>query len=367
MQWFIARVSGRMLPVWRLLLCALLLFIPLAAFGDRWEPDDSAAAARRLLVNDLLMIVEQHDFHVAGDEDWILFYVRGDYRYSVRATSVSLTCDVTLTLFESDGVTTVEPYGEVDDGGPGEGEAILMPNLRPGFYFARFRSAVPHAAGSDVSYWIDLRANVGAGLPIETVDERTIGIRKETSVAGGGARAAPAVLTPGPASTYTKHCIEFPGYVQTETGTALDVTIRQVSTEREKFGLPGPSFPWSSEAIFVIETVRWSGGTSMPVAFTDPVNITVEFAPYSSQNQPEWDDIVTLDAQPATPDCLRIVRDMIDGEGVRFEIIGGMVNTAERIVVISDFVGLTGPSGCATYGVAAPTSLAAVRRWCLYR
>jgi hypothetical protein len=348
--------------------CLALLAMVSRVPADPYEPDDTSATARRLLANDRLDIAEEHDFLTPDDEDWILFYVRGDYAYAAAATTVSATCDVTMTFFESDGVTMIEPYREWDLGGPGESEEIFRLNVPPGFYFARFRLAAPYTAGPGVTYWVHLSANIGAGLPIETVDEKTIGLSKIPE-SGDVHRTAGPVLTAGFRGVYTKHSIAFPAdYVTVPVGTDIDVTMRQVVSETEKFNLPGQVFPWTSEALFVVETVQWSGTTSAPMAFTDPVTITVEFAPDPGPDRSMWNDVVTLEADTATTDRLKVVKDVIDGTGVDYQVIGGAVNAAERTVVVLDYANLTGPSGSVAYGVAAPTEQeSATGRWQLYR
>jgi len=346
-------------------LCILaLLMAPFAAGADPYEPDDSAANARRVLIS---AIGEPRTFETSYDQDWILFYSTGYGPYTIEATTVSANCDMALALYLADGVTTLTPPGELDFRGAGLGEIYTALSLPKGFYYARFRNADPARFGPSSTFWLRVYQPTGAGLPIETVDERKIGIRPSPSPGQVG-RAALAILTPGNGLGfyYLRHRIEFPGYEETTTGTAIDVTIRSAG-EVEKFALPGQVFPSLSAALFVVETVQWSGATSAPVAFTDPVNITVEFAPPGSP-APGWNDIVTFANDAATSDRMWIVRDVMDGPSVDFRYLDGPqdVNAVQRTVTVRDYRGLTGSAGRASYGAVVRLTTDA-RRWELYR
>jgi hypothetical protein len=358
--------SNRAMRLWAAVAFLFTLGLaPVVAIADPYEPDDTAATAKRVLINDP---ARQHDFGKRGDLDWIYFFACADTSYSITAANVASNCDIKFTLFAADGRTTVTPPGEIDWNGPGESETIMVSRLPAGFYYVRFRDCNPNVYGPAVTYWASVNEITGGGIPIETVDEKTIGIRP-SSFGGAGGRTAMADLTPwnrGNRPPYTKHRIEFPGYDKTTTGTAIDVSICWARQE-EKFDRPGQVFPSKSAALFVIKTVQWSGGKSVPVAFTQPVNIAVEFAPDSSS---VWNDIVTFQNEAGAPDKMWIVRDMIDGSGVNFQFLPGVpeVNVAERTVTIRNYRNLTGNSGQAAYGaVANPNaSRTGVHHWSLY-
>jgi hypothetical protein len=348
---------------------ALLLALsltPVGVLADSYEPDDSSASARRFFINSP---AQKHDFGKVRDQDWIVFFAASHTSYSIAATEVAPNCDVSITLFGADGRTTVTPPGLIDDGGPGEEERVtLARHLPTGFYYARFRSENPSVYGATVTYSITVNEITGAGLPIETVDERTIGIRK--SPAGSPRPAAMAVLTPwdrGNRPPYHRHRIEFPGYEETTTGTSVDVRISW-ATEAEKYDLTGQRFPSRSWALFAVTATQWSGGNSTPKAFTDPVNLTVEFSPNTPS--PYWNDIVTFQDTDGVADKMRIVRDTVDGPGVNFQFISGtqQVDLVQRTVTIRNYRNLTGASGRATYGaVVNPNATTEAARWPLYR
>lgn len=426
-----------------------LLLAHSTARADRFEPDDSPAAARITIANDP---PEPHTFGTPGDEDWFLFFALPDSPYTIRATSVSATCDVHLTLFKGDGVTTV-PGGVVDVYGAGSSETLTTFSIPSDFYYVRLRNADPRVFGVDVSYairvekvlgvigsaraistdtvrvewevrppldfvgwhvfrstssdprnlvrinaaaiapdqsWYDdttvkgglayyyvvkkeiipgvLEASAGmfAGIPVDTVDERTVGLRR---AAGINPQQAP-VLGPGPRCYYPRHRIEFPGYVETAPGTAIDVTIRSVQGYAEREG-GGQPFPTRSDALFVVETVQWSGGTATAFHFTDPVNLVLEFMPPAGPIRAGWNDLVTFSDEDGTTPQMHLVRDMLDGPGVDFQFlkISQELDVQERTVTVRNFTNLTGASGQAIYGVVAGSEAETSdqRRWWLYR
>jgi hypothetical protein len=363
-----------------------LLLAPVAAVADPFEPDDTSATAKRVAVN---APAQQHDFGKRGDRDWIYFYACDHTSYSIAAANASTTCDPAFTLYAADGRTTISrvfskpgfPLGEVDENGPHEGETYIIHRLPAGFYFVRFRNADPNTFGTTVTYWVSVNEITGGGIPIETVDERTIGIHPKPTPGPTG-RAAMAVLTPwnrGNRPPYTRHRIEFPNYEETTTGSAIDVSICWARTKvpdvpDDKFGGPGlpgqgQVFPGASAVLFVVKAVQWSGGKATAKAFTDPVNIVVEFAPYDAPTV-LWNDVVTFNGDVSTPDKMRIVRDMTDGPGVNFQflpVLAGaqQVDTAQRTVTILNYRNLTGISGQATYGAVA-NDITRAGHWALY-
>jgi hypothetical protein len=227
----------------------------------------------------------------------------------------------------------------------------LGPVLRP-------VSPVPLANGSLETL------GVFAGLPIETVDERTVNIRPN----GGGAVVKGAegyVLTPGPAGAYTLHQIEFSGYQST---TAIDpqrlvVTIRTALLAEKMSTTGGDSFPDQSGAVFVVEIENASG---TPVEFTDPVNITVQ---YKAREDVSLTDVVRLSGWPSIPGAMSVARDTASGADVDFALLDGpfSVDTAQGTVTATNVTSLTGADGMGTWGTVAREALTPAGRWRMYR
>jgi len=207
--------------------------------------------------------------------------------------------------------------------------------------------------------------SVFAGLPIETVDERTINIKPEGAGIIKGTEEA--FLTPGPLGAYTLHKIGFPAYITTTesdpTTQRLTVKIRTATlAERQSSG--GQSFPDQSGAVFVV-TVTDSLG--QPFQFSDPVDITVQF---KERTDPSLTDTVDFDSLLAPAQNMRLVRDIQDGEPVDFAYQIGpsqTVNTALGTLTAENVPCLTGPSGIGTFGVVARSGATPALRWQLYR
>ena len=204
---------------------------------------------------------------------------------------------------------------------------------------------------------------VYAGLPIETVDERTIHIKP--GGAGIAKGSGTTTLSPDSFGAYTLHRVEFLNYVETSpTDPArLVVTIR-TATLAERFSLTGgQSFPSQSGAVFVVEVADALG---QPLSFTSPVNLTVQF---KERPDPALSDVVRFDGRTALPASMSLVRDRAEGEGVDFAFVNPpsqTVNPAQGTVTVTNYVGLTGADGCGMFGAVAPTPTPAAS-WALYR
>ena len=182
-----------------------------------------------------------------------------------------------------------------------------------------------------------------ATLPVNPVEERTINIAPETGGAAGGP-SSPATLSSGGAGLYTGHQIEFPGYVETSAGdpNRTVVTMRS-STLFDRVSLGGgQSFPVQSGAIFTVNT-RNAGGN--PVAFADPVNVTVEFM---SRAEPTETDIVQFDGTTGSASQMRAVQDTDPALDVNFALVGGM--QSGNSVVLNGLTPLTSATGVITFG-----------------
>jgi hypothetical protein len=209
---------------------------------------------------------------------------------------------------------------------------------------------------------------VFATLPAETIERATHHIR-----AGGSGTAvvrASAPLPVGASGLYTLHQIEVPGYeVTTDTDPArIDLTLAPATIFDRTSTAGGHSFPLTSHSLFSVTTTN---ATGEPVAFTDPVNVTVEYLDGSAG---DIDDRSSLFGLPAPSRPMRVVRDGIDGPQVDFRFVEGLTQTTSPApgggtVTALGVTNLTGPSGRGTWGAAAyvPATLTTgVEEWSLY-
>jgi hypothetical protein len=205
-----------------------------------------------------------------------------------------------------------------------------------------------------------------AGLPIETVDERTIHIKPG---AGSGVvqEAGSVVLTPGSRGSYTLHKIEIPNYVLTTSGdpARLVMTVRTTVLAERWSQSGGCSFPSQSGAIF---TVTVTDANGLPVQFTSPVHLTVQF--YDRLN-PALTDVMHFDGRLGVAANMRLCYDRAAGDAVDFAVSGAVSQTVDLVqntVTVQNHVGLTGSDGRGTFGAIAidiPTTPA--DHWQIYK
>ena len=229
---------------------------------------------------------------------------------------------------------------------------------------------IPHRVSVEVSS-LNPCGSIGvigifAGLPIETVDERTINIKPEGGGEGMMGGAGSAVLMPGPLGAYALHRIEFPGYIETGTTDPLRllVTIRSAKLS-ERWSLSGgQSFPSQSGAIF---TVTVTNASDQPVRFTSPVHLTVQFKVPPDPAAPK--DLVYFEGQPASAAAMRVVNDWLAGDPVDFVFADApsqTVNLTQGTVTAWGLVGLTGTDGRGTFGAVARHFSTRTIHWPLY-
>jgi hypothetical protein len=203
-----------------------------------------------------------------------------------------------------------------------------------------------------------------AGLPIETVDERTILVKPGT---GAPSRSAPpAVLTAGLNGAYTLHKIVVPDYEIAAASDPGRLTMKiRTATLAERVSLCGSqSFPTQSGAIF---TVAVTDASSRPVQFTARVHLTIQF-----KNRPDFaeTDVAGLGGQPGIAENMRLVCDRFSDDAVGFAFAAApsqSVNSLQGTLTVNDFVGLTGADGLGTFGAVALIGVTPAGRWQDYR
>ncbi|MCX8038185.1 MAG: hypothetical protein N3D11_14240, partial [Candidatus Sumerlaeia bacterium] len=219
------------------------------------------------------------------------------------------------------------------------------------------------APGISPSPAAETETGVFAGLPIETVDERSATMKLGSGI---GPNAGSVVLMPGPSGAYTLHKLEFPNYVTTSPGdpAAIHVTIRTATLAERYSYSGGQSFPMQSGAIFVV-TVR--NAQYQPIPFTAPVHITVQF---KNRTDPTQTDVVRFNGQVGQPAMMRLGCDQAPNEALDFRFInaaGQVVNTAQGTVMVQNYAGLAGADGLGIFGAVALDASTPVANWELYR
>lgn len=110
---------------------------PGVAAPDAFEPDNTPEEARWIGVDGP---AQTHNFHVGGDEDWLLFYTQGSEIITIETFDLGSNSDTFLELYDETGT---EQRDFDDNSGPG-GASVLIPNFpEEGFFLLR----VTHAQG----------------------------------------------------------------------------------------------------------------------------------------------------------------------------------------------------------------------------
>ncbi len=141
------------------------LCVPLTAwaFPDKYEDDDSLAQAQLLMLNDKSPAHQSipgyewrqfHNFHDAGDTDWVFFYARQyDQEYAIHVTSLGANCDVVIQIYfenEQNLIRTVDNYGA------GQDEYVEWLCPQDGIYYVRLYQYNPENHGRDTQYQLML-------------------------------------------------------------------------------------------------------------------------------------------------------------------------------------------------------------------
>jgi|GEM_PF-155861 len=133
---------------------------------DIYEEDDTYSQANVIVLND--DAPQSHNFHDVGDEDWVKFYGLSAETYKIKASSLGITCDVVIELYDSDGTTLLE--GPKNDAGAGGDEFLEWLCPQDGIYYVKI-SNLNTNFGENTKY--DLKVYIPIG-PITGWIEGTI-------------------------------------------------------------------------------------------------------------------------------------------------------------------------------------------------
>ena len=126
---------------------------------DAYEQDNTAGAANTITVNGS---AQTHNFHVAGDNDWVKFTAVADNVYTISTSNLGSTSDTYLYLYDTNGSTILR---EDDDSGGGLASRIVWTATGNGTYYARVRHYSASASGSTTNYNLGVTGISGSGTP----------------------------------------------------------------------------------------------------------------------------------------------------------------------------------------------------------
>jgi len=125
------------------------LKVSVSGGGDDYEPDDTWEQATTFVVNGS---AQSHDFHVEGDNDWVMFSAAPGVRYVIETLNLGSRSDTYMHLYDTDGATEI---ARDDDSGPGLGSRIEWQAVAAGTYYVRVHAFGFMVHGEGTEY--DLR------------------------------------------------------------------------------------------------------------------------------------------------------------------------------------------------------------------
>ena len=127
--------------------------------GDAYEMDDACGQARPIPTDGTL---QEHNFHVAGDSDWVSFHATSGAEYLIEAVTPSdSSADVSLELYESCG--TVPTRTQDHSFSPDVRLRFTAPG--DGVLYLRTSNSYSDRAGPDVTYHVSVRSLAQSATP----------------------------------------------------------------------------------------------------------------------------------------------------------------------------------------------------------
>jgi sugar lactone lactonase YvrE len=118
---------------------------------DMYEDDDSYNQANVIVLN--APDPQQHNFHNAGDEDWVKFYGLAGKTYEIRASYPGADNDAVLELYDTDGTTLL---AEVNNPGSGVQEILNWTFSLDGIYYVKVKHSDPSVSGQGTEYDLEV-------------------------------------------------------------------------------------------------------------------------------------------------------------------------------------------------------------------
>ena len=125
--------------------------------GDSYEPDNSAGAAKSIGTDGSR---QTHNFHAAGDNDWVKFTATSGRQYTIETSNLGSGSDTYIYLYDTNGSSQLAAN---DDGGSGLASRIAWSAPGNGTYYVRIRHYSGNASGSTTNYDISVQDTGGGG------------------------------------------------------------------------------------------------------------------------------------------------------------------------------------------------------------
>jgi len=112
---------------------------------------------------------QQHNFHKAGDVDWVKFYGLANTLYRIEVVNpredipIGSKCDAVIELYDSDGIKPLRP--PKDDFREGEEEWLDFSPSKDGIYYVKLSNYSPDIYGADTDYGLKVFIPTAPGFP----------------------------------------------------------------------------------------------------------------------------------------------------------------------------------------------------------
>ena len=115
---------------------------------DYYEDDDTFFKAR------LLDKSQRHNFHDAGDTDWIMFYAVNSLNYTITAKNLEINCDVTFEIFDM----ALKPliHNSVNNGKAGENEILNWKCTKDDLLYVKIAHYDIQTYGANTGYELNI-------------------------------------------------------------------------------------------------------------------------------------------------------------------------------------------------------------------
>ena len=125
--------------------------------ADIYEDDDKFINAGVIVLND--PDSQLHNFHDAGDEDWVKFYGLSGQTYTIEAYNLGDNCDAVIELYATDGTTLLAEQDTIGD--PNADELLDWSCIQGGIYYVKIKHYSEEDFGDGTEYDLKIYRSIG--------------------------------------------------------------------------------------------------------------------------------------------------------------------------------------------------------------
>jgi hypothetical protein len=123
-----------------------------ASAPDAFEPDNNPSMATIIIIDG--SNPQSHNFHNAGDQDWVKFFGLAGQSYTALADNLEVAAAPVIELFDTNGTTFLESNDTINS----SGEVVLdFSPAKNGIFFIRVRNSDSNIFGDRTGYELQLQ------------------------------------------------------------------------------------------------------------------------------------------------------------------------------------------------------------------